>query len=194
MVRGQLTFITGGVRSGKSAYAERLLVAQCQNQGGRLVYIASGTNTDREMSERIQKHKQDRAEYNWTTYEQPIHIDEVLSFIRKGDLVLWDCLTTWLANALYDGVEEGAPCIERSGCMTQKVAHLKATVDALVEKAAHVVIVSNEVLDELPSTYEEVEIYRKWLGQLHQLFVEKAHTAIEMEYGLSKVWKGARVT
>lgn len=194
MVHGQLTFIIGGVRSGKSAYAERLLVAQSQKNGGRLVYIASGTNTDSEMNKRIQKHKQDRADYNWTTFEKPVNVAEVLPSIQKCDLVLWDCLTTWLSNALYDGIEAGVPCIERSGCMAKKVAHLETTIDALIGKAGHVVIVSNEVLDELPSTYEEVEIYRKWLGQLHQLFVSKANTAIEMEYGLAKFWKGESVT
>ena len=194
MVHGQLTFITGGVRCGKSAYAERLLVEQFHANGGRLVYIASGTNTDDEMGKRIQKHKEDRAQYNWATYEKPIYLEEVLPFIRKGDLVLWDCLTTWLANALYDGIETGTPCLERLGCMEQKVARLATTINTILEKASHVVIVSNEVLDELPSSYEEVDIYRKWLGQLHQSFVMKADTAIEMEYGLATVWKGESVT
>lgn len=194
MVRGQLTFITGGVRCGKSAYAERLLVAKSENNGGRLVYIASGMNTDSEMNERIQKHKQDRADFNWVTYEKPIYVEEVLPSIQKDDLVLWDCLTTWLANALYDGIKGGTPCIERSGCIAQKIVHLATTIDALLEKAAHIVVVSNEVFDELPSPFVEVEVYRKWLGQLHQSFVLKADTAIEMEYGLAKVWKGARIT
>ena len=50
MVRGQLTFISGGVRSGKSAYAEKLLVVnEARENRGRLVYIASGIATDPEM-------------------------------------------------------------------------------------------------------------------------------------------------
>ena len=52
-----------------------------------------------------------------------------------------------------------------------------------VAKAAHFVIVSNEVLDDLPSDYAETEIYRKWLGDIHRQLVAKADTAIEMDYG-----------
>ena len=64
MVRGKLTFICGGVRSGKSAYAERWLVNEARKNGGRLVYIASGKATDSEMQARIERHQQDRVRLN----------------------------------------------------------------------------------------------------------------------------------
>ena len=57
------------------------------------------------MSTRIQQHQMDRAGFNWTTIEQPTDLEEVLPLIQQGDLVLWDCLTTWLANELYAGWE-----------------------------------------------------------------------------------------
>ena len=74
MVRGKLTFISGGVRSGKSAYAEKLLVDEAEKNGGRLVYIASGIATDSEMQARIERHQTDRAAHNWTTIEQPVEL------------------------------------------------------------------------------------------------------------------------
>jgi len=159
MVHGQLTFISGGVRSGKSAYAERLLVDEASENEGRLVYIATGTGTDSEMAQRINKHQLDRSELDWTTFEQPVKLEALLPFIAQDDLVLWDCVTTWLANELYDGI---APCIEQSGCMEAKEKQLNATIDALLSKVKHLVIVSNEVLDEVASSYEEVGIYSKW--------------------------------
>ena len=58
--------------------------------------------------------------------------------------------------------------------MEQKETQLYATIDAIVVKAAHLVIVSNEVLDELPSVYAETEIYSKWLGRIHQKIVRKS--------------------
>lgn len=190
MVRGQLTFISGGVRSGKSAYAERLLVNEAHENEGRLVYIATGTQTDAEMAARIDKHQLERSELNWTTFEQPVRLEEVLPFIGQGDLVLWDCVTTWLANELYDGIESGTPCIEQSGCMAAKETRLYAIIDAVLAKGNHLVIVSNEVLNELASSYEEVRIYSKWLGRIHQNLVRQADTAIEMEYGFATTWKG----
>lgn len=189
MVSGKLTFISGGVRSGKSAYAENLLVKQHKVGGGRLVYIASGTATDSEMQARIQQHQTDRNAFNWTTIEQPTKLEAVLPFIQQGDLVLWDCLTTWLANELYAGWETGIPCIAQPNCMERKVEVLFQTIEAMTEKVVKLVIVSNEVLDDLSSVDEEIETYRKWIGCIHQKLVAQADTAIEMMYGIPTVWK-----
>lgn len=189
MVLGKLIFISGGVRSGKSAYAEKLLTSDGKREG-RLVYIASGTATDWEMKERIEKHQQDRAEFNWLTIEQPTHLAKCVPFIQKGDYVLWDCMTTWLANELYEGWETGSPCIHQPNCMTEKEQQLLTTLELIKEKATQFVIVSNEVLHDLPSSYSETETYRKWLGQLHQKVVATAQVAIEMEGGIPIYWKG----
>jgi len=192
MVRGKLTFISGGVRSGKSSYAEKLLVNEAQKNAARLVYIASGVATDPEMQARIERHKSDRSTHNWTTFEQPVELEKIVPSIQPGDYVLWDCLTTWLANELYTGWESGKPCIGQLGCMEQKETQLYTTIDILLSQAAHLVIVSNEVLDEMPSVYAETKIYSKWIGQIHQALVKKADTAIEMDYGIPIEWKNER--
>ncbi|NYF23455.1 bifunctional adenosylcobinamide kinase/adenosylcobinamide-phosphate guanylyltransferase [Sporosarcina sp. JAI121] len=189
---GKLTFVSGGVRSGKSSYAERLLVDETGKNGGRLVYIASGTATDPEMKLRIDWHRQDRSNHSWTTVEQPVKLEEVLPAIQPADYVLWDCVTTWLANELYTGWETGKPCIGQLGCMEKKEMQLYETIDAILGQAAHLVIVSNEVLDELPSEYVETEIYSMWLGRIHQKLVALADTAVEMDYGIPIVWKSER--
>lgn len=189
MVRGKLTFICGGVRSGKSAFAERWLVDEARQNGGRLVYIASGQATDSEMQARIERHRQDRVDHHWTTLEQPTKLEDVLPIIQQGDYVLWDCLSTWLANELYEGWETGTPCIKQAGCMEQKAQKLYVTIDKLCMTAKHLTIVSNEVLDELPSIYEETNCYRQWIGRIHQKLVAMANTAIEMDYGVANYWK-----
>jgi adenosylcobinamide kinase / adenosylcobinamide-phosphate guanylyltransferase len=189
MVRGKLTFISGGVRSGKSAFAEKLLVERAGSCGGRLVYIASGTRADSEMEQRIETHRQDRAEYNWLTIEKPVNLEEVIPFIKQNDFVLWDCLTTWLANELYTGWETGTACIARPNCMERKETQLYKTIEAVLAKAPQLVIVSNEVLDDLPPQDAETKTYRRWLGVIHQKLVARANTAIEMEYGMPTFWK-----
>ncbi|PIC98181.1 bifunctional adenosylcobinamide kinase/adenosylcobinamide-phosphate guanylyltransferase [Sporosarcina sp. P29] len=190
MVQATVTFISGGARSGKSAYAERLLTNQ---PAGRLVYIASGVASDEEMKQRIEQHKEDRRQANWHTIEQPKNLHEVLPFLKPGDLVLWDCLTTWLANEMYEGYEEGTPCVSRSGCLEQKQEKLLRTITQMKEIVSHLVIVSNEVLDEWPKYEEETEIYRRTIGTLHQRIVEFADRAIEMDHGIPIVWKGERI-
>lgn len=186
MVQGTVTFISGGARSGKSTYAEQLLVAQT----GRLVYIASGVAADSEMKERIAKHQYDRRLSDWHTIEQPVDIHKALPFLQAGDLVLWDCLTTWLANELYEGYETGNPCWQRIGCLEQKTEQLLHTIKQMSEKVTSLVIVSNEVLDDWPEHGLETQLYRKAIGTLHQRLVEQCDVAIEMDHGLPIIWKG----
>lgn len=190
MVSGKLTFISGGVRSGKSSYAEIQLVQAAHKESGRLVYIASGVSSDAEMKQRITQHKLDRANANWTTIEQPIALEKVLPFLRQGDYILWDCVTTWLANELYEGIEAKSPCLESSGCIEDKIARLYTTIDEILSKANQLTIVSNEVFDEPASSYKETTIYTKQLGLIHQTIVQKATTAIELDSGIPIYWKG----
>lgn len=176
MVRGKLIFITGGVRSGKSSFAEHYLMDE---QAKRNVYIASGVAVDSEMKERIKRHQDDREKYpvEWVTIEQPRHFEQVVPGIQQGDGILWDCVTTWLSNELYEGQME---VVEKQ---------LFESIDQLLVKAKVVVIVSNEVLDEALSKYEYTALYQSWIGRIHQKLVAKADHAFEMEYGLSHQWK-----
>lgn len=176
MVRGKLVFITGGVRSGKSSFAEHYLMNE---QAKRNVYVASGVAVDSEMKERIARHQNDRENYpvEWVTIEQPRNFEQIIPQIQEGDGILWDCVTTWLANELYDNDMEK---VERA---------LFEAIEYLLLKAKVIVIVSNEVLDESLSKYESVVLYQKWIGRIHQQLVAKADHAFEMEYGLSYQWK-----
>lgn len=176
MVHGKLVFITGGVRSGKSSFAEQYLMDE---QAKRNVYVATGVAVDREMKERIKRHQDDRENYSveWVTIEQPRNFEQIIPGIQQDDGILWDCVTTWLANELYDGQ------------MEKVEQQLYETIDQLLEKVKVVVIVSNEVLDEPISTYEYTALYQAWIGRIHQKLVAKADYAFEMEYGFSHQWK-----
>ncbi|MFJ5769496.1 bifunctional adenosylcobinamide kinase/adenosylcobinamide-phosphate guanylyltransferase [Psychrobacillus sp. NPDC093180] len=176
MVRGKLVFITGGVRSGKSSFAEKLVMNE---QAKRNVYIASGIAVDEEMKARITRHQDDRLNYpvEWVTIEQPRHMEQILPHIEEDDAILWDCVTTWLANELYEGQ------------MEEVEKQLFVTMEKLLEKVQVLVIVSNEVLDEPVSKYEYTAFYQEWIGRLHQKLVAKADHAYEMEYGIGHQWK-----
>lgn len=189
-----LIFITGGVRSGKSHFAEQAAVAAYQNepfQEKRLVYVASGVATDSEMEKRIIRHRADRQAQgvSWHTIEAPYEVNTAFNQLLAGDVVLWDCVTTWLTNAFYEGYDSGTPCVEKSGCLELKLQLMKEAVLTLLEKKVTLLVVSNELFDEPTYTSEEVELYRQMLGSLHQWFVSVANDAYEMNYGIVKKWK-----
>lgn len=178
MARGQLIFISGGVRSGKSAYAESIVRTA---GSGRKVYLASGQANDKEMKERIERHRQDRRKDGWHTIEQAYRMDSVLEKLQPNDLVLWDCVTTWLANELYEGWEAGRMCSEIPGCMEAKWSSLQKVIFQMLETVDVLTVVSNEVLDD----FVRDELYQSWLGYIHMWLVQQAHQAIEMENGLA---------
>ncbi|QDQ02695.1 cobinamide kinase [Lysinibacillus fusiformis] len=189
-----LMFITGGVRSGKSHFAEKAAIRHYQNESlmaKRLLYIASGVAMDGEMEKRILRHQADRQAQDtvWHTIEAPYQIEEAFDRLCDGDVVLWDCVTTWLTNAFYEGFDSGRMCVEKPGCLEKKLQSLQEAVLTLLEKKVTLFVVSNELFDEPPYTSEEVELYRQMLGKLHQWFVSVANEAYEINYGIVKKWK-----
>lgn len=100
----QSCLVTGGVRSGKSAYALKL------GEGAvRPFFIATGWAGDDEMSVRIARHKAERGP-QWTTIETRLEIASAIGdAVAKGaDFILVDCLTLWTSNVLFedrDGLE-----------------------------------------------------------------------------------------
>ena len=99
MMENKIILVTGGARSGKSAFAENLV----RNSGGKRFYIATAPVLDHEMEDRVRRHKERRENENWTTIEEEIDLDHALeSAVRQGaGSILVDCLTLWISNLLY---------------------------------------------------------------------------------------------
>ncbi|MCP3027866.1 bifunctional adenosylcobinamide kinase/adenosylcobinamide-phosphate guanylyltransferase [Halobacillus sp. A5] len=173
-----ITFICGGVRSGKTRFAERLLLASsCKN----LHYVATGVVTDEEMKERVTRHQQDRqrSERAWTTWEQPTDLHE-LAF-SSSDAVLIDCLTTWVTNEMmkHEKIPPG------------KLAKgLSKRLGKLLQQPGDLVIVSNDVSRGMPSSFTMVRDYIYLLGQMNQWLVKHSDQAVEMVFGQPYFHKG----
>ena len=91
------TLVLGGARSGKSAFAEKLV----RDSGLAGVYLATATADDDEMKARIAHHRVQRGE-GWTTIEEPLALVDVLTReATRGRAVLVDCLTLWLSNLMF---------------------------------------------------------------------------------------------
>jgi adenosylcobinamide kinase / adenosylcobinamide-phosphate guanylyltransferase len=90
------TLVLGGARSGKSAFAEKLV----GDSGLAKVYLATATAGDDEMKLRIARHRTQRGE-GWTTVEEPLAlVDALTREATRGRAVLVDCLTLWLSNLM----------------------------------------------------------------------------------------------
>jgi len=93
----KISLLTGGVRSGKSAYA-----LQLAQSAAAPFYIATGWADDEEMTDRINKHKEER-DKRWKTIEERYDLGTALKTAESAgaDIIIVDCLTMWVCNLMY---------------------------------------------------------------------------------------------
>ena len=90
----RIILITGGARSGKSSYAEKLALSLSDAP----VYLATARIWDEEFRERVRRHQARRGP-QWTNIEE----EKLLSrHDLSGRVVLVDCLTLWATNFFFD--------------------------------------------------------------------------------------------
>jgi adenosylcobinamide kinase / adenosylcobinamide-phosphate guanylyltransferase len=163
-----ITLVLGGARSGKSAYAERLITALPPPW----LYCATGLAFDSEMRERIARHRARRGE-GWRTIEEPADVAPLIASGPEPKLV--DCLTLWLTNLIL-----AAEDIE---------AHTDKLLAAARSAQAPIVFVSNEVgLGIVPENALARE-FRDRAGRLNQAVAAIAHRVVFMAAGLPMVLK-----
>ena len=106
---GKLVLITGGARSGKSSFAERMAAGISD----KVLYIATAVAFDEEMEDRIDKHKKSRPQA-WTTHEGYRDLDKVIESANLYEVILLDCVTVMLTNLLweYPGMDFKTPSQE----------------------------------------------------------------------------------
>ena len=160
------TLVLGGARSGKSAFAERLI----GDSGLARVYLATATADDDEMQTRIAHHRTSRGE-GWTTIEEPLAlVDALTREATHGRAVLVDCLTLWLSNLM---LRERDPEIEARR-LTRFLSVAKYPV----------VLVSNEVgLGLVPET-PLGRRFRDAQGRLNQIVAAAVPNVVFIAAGL----------
>ncbi|PQA73426.1 bifunctional adenosylcobinamide kinase/adenosylcobinamide-phosphate guanylyltransferase [Brucella oryzae] len=169
---GKSVLVLGGARSGKSSYAEKMVVSS----GLQPLYLATGRAFDKEMESRIAIHR-DRRGSEWQTVEEPLDLIGALTLHVAADrFVLVDCLTLWLTNLMM---------AERD--IATETASLVAMLPDL---AGSVVFVSNEVgLGIVPENRMARE-FRDHAGFLHQAVAAVADEVYFMAAGLPLKMKG----
>lgn len=96
--KSKLILITGGARSGKSSFAEKIV----KNIGCKIAYIATAIPFDDGMKDRIKKHRETRPS-DWDTFEKYVDVYKLIREIaEKYDTILLDCITIMVTNLMLD--------------------------------------------------------------------------------------------
>lgn len=136
MGRG-LTFILGGARSGKSAYAQRLAAHLSRS----VLYVATAEAGDDEMAERIAAHRSERPAH-WATLEAPARIGPAIQAAEAGQAVIvLDCVTL-LANNVIGPLPEP---VSGQAADAALAAELDGLLDAYRASSAEWLVISNEL-------------------------------------------------
>ena len=168
----RIVLITGGSRSGKSSYAEKLALELSENP----VYLATARIWDEEFRERVRRHQARRGP-QWTNIEEE-------KFLSRHDLsgrvVVVDCLTLWCTNFFFDLESDVDRALEAA----------KAEFDRFTTQDATFLFVTNEI--GMGGTSDN-EIQRKFTdlqGWMNQYAASRADEVILMVSGIPVKIKG----
>ena len=167
-----LTLVLGGAASGKSAFAEKRVIAS----GANRIYIATAQAFDDEMRAKIARHIAMRGD-GWTTIEAPMDVAGALARTTAQDNVLFDCATLWLTNLLLAEAD-----IARA---------TDGLIRALRACPANVTIVSNEVGQGIVPDNALARQFREAQGRLNIQLAEEAADVFQVIAGIPRQIKGA---
>jgi adenosylcobinamide kinase/adenosylcobinamide-phosphate guanylyltransferase len=168
-----VTLVLGGVRSGKSRYAQRLA-----ERASTVVFLATAqARGDAEMLAKIARHRSERPA-EWRTVEEPVGVAEAIA-AADCELVVVDCLTFLAANLM----EEHEDWAGLEAAYARLCAVLKTV-------KCSVVLVSNEVGSGVVPEYESGRRFRDALGELNQRVAAVADEVVLLVAGLPMVLKG----
>jgi len=163
-----IVFVTGGVKSGKSRFAESLA-----SKYNKIYYVATNVFFDDEMKIKVEKHKSRRPS-NWTTIEEGYDLEKILSQSEPDACYLIDCITVYISNLLIKNEDENL--------IIKKIEDLMNTIEL---RNSIFIFVSNEVglsvINENPLARKFTEL----AGVVNQIISSAANEAYLTVSGIS---------
>lgn len=171
----EIILITGGDRSGKSAYAQKL----AEGLPGPRAYVATCPVIDEEMAERVRKHKAVRCHADWETIEETLDLAGAIRGAGTFRVLLVDCLTLWANNLLYEAGQEGGVFTEEE--MAERCRDL---VGACRSFTGTIIFVTNELGMGIIPENEAARRFRDLAGRMNQMIAAAAGTVTLLVSGL----------
>ena len=186
----RIFLITGGQRSGKSTYAERLALSLSPNP----VYMATAHIWDDEFAQRVQRHQQRRGP-EWTNIEEERQLSR---HDVSGRVVLIDCLTLWATNFFTASADD-----ETLPDVDALLAEMMSEFDRFTSQDATFIFVTNEIGLGGTSANTLQRRFTDLLGWLNQYVAACADEVVLMVSGIamkvkdpspdpSPIWAGLR--
>lgn len=164
---GRLILVTGGARSGKSAFGEKYAA----KYGKKVAYIATSQIWDKEMEFRVQLHRK-RRPAEWQTYEAPYEAHKAVEeAVDDGcDMILFDCLTVYTSNLLcsLDNIDDSK---RNYGLLRENCQFL---IDTVKKYNCTMVVVTNEVGAGIVPENHLAREFRDLAGLANQMLAEAA--------------------
>ncbi|CAM2066279.1 bifunctional adenosylcobinamide kinase/adenosylcobinamide-phosphate guanylyltransferase [Sulfidibacter corallicola] len=169
----KITLITGGCRSGKSAYA----LSQAMRHAAPRAFLATCPRMDDEMAARIERHQKEREADQWHTVEEETNLSKALTALESYPVIVLDCLTLWINNLLYHQGTLALP-EERMAELTEEF------VTKCETQSGHLIVVTNETGLGITPTNDLARHFRDLVGRCNQIFASRADQVVLMVSGI----------
>lgn len=171
-----IQLVYGGSGSGKSAYAERQVLAAGEDKRW---YVATMQVYGEEGKQKVLRHQMLRAGKGFTSIEMPEVTDDSFENLKVlgGGTVLVECLTNLVANQMFpsDGSQRTEAAV--TGIIYDWFCQL-------CRAARNVVIVSGNVFEDGTAYGDGTVSYMNALGALNTMIAEKADRVTEVVCGI----------
>ena len=164
-----LHLIIGGSGSGKSEYAEKLMMREPE---GKRIYLATMKPWDEECRQKIERHRIMRRGKGCATMECYGRLDSLA--IPQGSSVLLECLGNLTANLFYGQEAEGE---DMAQILTNDILDLQKRTKTLM-------IVTNDIFSDGLFYGVATVAYRAVLGQVNKNLAKEADQVTEVVYGI----------
>lgn len=162
----EITLITGGQRSGKSSYAQKL----AEEKSHHPIYLATARIWDDDFKNRVKRHQADRSEI-WQTIEENKHISK---YNWNNKTVLMDCVTLWLTNFFSDNHYD----------VDKSLKEAKLEWDKFIQQDFTLIVVTNELGMGVHAENEAARKFADLQGWMNQHIAASANHVYLMISGI----------
>lgn len=182
-----LITVTGGSGSGKSEFAENLLLQLDGDGPSHRIYVATMEPFGEEGEKRIRRHRELRRGKGFETVECYRNLRTLKLPEKDGrrPSVLLECMSNLTANELYG---EGAADLEKAGERAEK--EIMAGIEGLLSQAERLVVVTGEVFSDGISYDSSTEYYLRLLGQINRRLALLSDVFVEVVCSIPLYHKG----